>query len=772
MNPIIKKCHDFITSLNNKNINTIELKAYINLKKEVAIYLHEPAININSDKIHDINKYFENKKVDEKKLIEFCEELYPILGELFKPDEDINKISFERKVTEIKSKIPTERYFIHYPNRDEKCLVSELEINVIYDPSGKLEKIRDATIKQFSRQEKIDRIFKPIPLDGASHKTDRGNFFNISNEDDEIIFFGCFTEVSEKTEKSKKETKNTNIFQVTLKIGKVKREICLGCFSTISNINDSAIPFSGWVIFEQAPKDDFLYNEALKNYRNNEPSDKYAAIQHSLIRKTLSTLKYPKITELKDLPFYKSWEEIKNVYTGIYKVIFLHPNINSEDTVETAYLEVKNNGRCLLKLHYRENYLHGVARFDRDTLWIFLNETDAQVYNSRFIMSKNKESLFGVFSCISSKTNKPLSGRAMFEGKKIDSLEDVNAKTQSIPLSQYVFDKQERSFFIDSDEHITDGYSLSTIRNYRFSGELMNILAYMGDRSYYYFTYRIAEKFESSKNQTEDLSVIERNMVEIKRNGDVKFFIKNYIYEGGMSYLHNTLRLSLNNPERGFLEIFLECPRSDGYHDASIFHGISLWRSSKRIQAKTILLVEKKDTNQDNTIFFDFDNKDLFHKEDKNRGVLSYLSGHLNRFIFLSQKNLKKVRPRKKEHREVFFLAACSKGRMLLKEEKPETRELLKKECLGYLKEAMIHGYAAECFAGIPIQHQLLETGDESAFEKHLEAFPIDNEYRERIKEMALEKITLKQVILPGNDLSDGEIVDEIRKLWGWINDL
>ena len=189
---------------------------------------------------------------------------------------------------------------------------------------------------------------------------------------------------------------------------------------------------------------------------------------------------------------------------------------------------------------------------------------------------------------------------------------------------------------------------------------------------YYYYTF---------KKDGADTGpfIIERNLVTFGRNGNVSILASGILYEGYAYHLHKTLRLSLSNTRKGgFLEVFLEL--IDDRADLSankVLYGMSLWRSSSRIQGKTVVLsriekVAQKELNLKTEVFsflksdnkkFEKETKRIADEDQRGGGIMSYLRGQINRYMHATTHSSPEyIRPRDESFRKMHFLIACYYG--------------------------------------------------------------------------------------------------------------
>ncbi|GAA4445112.1 hypothetical protein GCM10023091_36250 [Ravibacter arvi] len=326
------------------------------------------------------------------------------------------------------------------------------------------------------------------------------------------------------------------------------------------------------------------------------------------------------------------------------------------------------------------------------------------------------------------------------------------------------------------------------------------------ENHFYYYTFK-----KGSPTETDFL--IERSLLVFNRNGTVTMYADSKNYVGNAYHWTNTLHLSLKHPEEGLLEMFFELDRNHTNLPAiRILYGASLWHSSKRIQAKAVVLSRYAGHPTEKGVkmmnFNDSEGRGQLQREDDlGGGVISYLRGETNRYLHgTTSSSPGRFRPRDKSSREIHFWAACGFGflsREFWKYEEKDTKHPEKKPVADekdppvvrllkdktedwrtsartHLHAAFVHGFAVN-FGGLEIDYRTALGNPAEIADAYLRKFFPGVSYEEkagilkdqhteislqRIGEITGEQALLKKAFESGGPLHDEELRKFASDLW------
>ena len=260
----------------------------------------------------------------------------------------------------------------------------------------------------------------------------------------------------------------------------------------------------------------------------------------------------------------------------------------------------------------------------------------------------------------------------------------------------------------------------STAHLFQMEDNLLKNLA--GD--YVYFALKIPSESDETLGgravPNQDQYRFIKAELRIETNGAASFFGIDYFnskieFEGTCQYSQNdVLQISLHDKGmRGrllTLQAYLVRERLQTPIKRPII-GISLWRE-EYLEGKIIALVRKHPDDSDPAGIIGLyphdgaDFKKRILNDQLYDGVLSYLSGKVNRFLHTPRKFHKgPFRPHQENHRRLYLGLA-----FYLSSRKPvdsKEQDAWRKKVESALREAWLHGFAASHFAGYPLEEAI-----------------------------------------------------------------
>ncbi|QMW05409.1 hypothetical protein [Spirosoma foliorum] len=298
-----------------------------------------------------------------------------------------------------------------------------------------------------------------------------------------------------------------------------------------------------------------------------------------------------------------------------------------------------------------------------------------------------------------------------------------NVVTDFLNRQEYAPIKIPKEFFVttsDMEKWLTSNSAKhkSTAHPFHMEDNLLKNLA--GD--YVYFALKIPSESDDALGgkaiPNQDQYRFIKAELRIETNGaayfsGIDYFESKIEFEGTCQYSQNeVLQINLHDQgKRGrllTLQAYLVRERLQTPIKLPII-GISLWRE-EYLEGKIIALVRKHPDDRDATgiigLYPQADLQKRILNDQLYDGVLSYLSGKVNRFLHTPRKFHKgPFRPHQENHRRLYFGLA-----FYLASRKPvdsKEEDAWSKKVKSALHEAWLHGFAASHFAGFPLEEAI-----------------------------------------------------------------
>lgn len=344
-------------------------------------------------------------------------------------------------------------------------------------------------------------------------------------------------------------------------------------------------------------------------------------------------------------------------------------------------------------------------------------------------------------------------------GADLNKTKVGNLVTNFLNREEYAPIKIPKRFF-------TDASSLEQwlIENTKKSKSLDN--EYLGKIAgeYVYFACKVPVE---SQSPIPEYSRIIKAFLKINQNGSVEFsgpdnFTNEISFQGECQYssLNEVLQINLYQ-EKGdrflTLQAYIKKERLNVKLANSPVIGISIWKE-EYLEGKIMALIPKNenDTCEDLGIlsirqadaqgYGALIDNDLLYN-----GVISYLSGKINRYLHTPKRfHEGPFRPHKQSHREAYFglayyLATSCEPTDNSKKLSWQTR------VKSALREAYLHGFASNIFAGRPIEDALNQAKQKINSEGKVE--PLYEELAQQLEEILAEQKKLKDCLT--NEMTD-----------------
>lgn len=496
-------------------------------------------------------------------------------------------------------------------------------------------------------------------------------------------------------------------------------------------------------------------------------------------------------------------------YVGTYTCYYMRL-VEKPPCFESSRIVVNPDGTATLQQHHVSDTTDGYVKVKENRLWFYFGEDEITekepvrflVYNTR--SERADPQLIGIFQ------SETLQGKVLVSGRMLMRMHTGPkqiAPLFSIPHTDLEYSQLEPdllAFFTDDTEshrNLTDGPYWQMVAE-RFKShedrQIINDLRKIGAHFYYYI-------FKNAGTDNEKEYILERNRIIFYENGTVVLNSAYCDYEGTASYQRKTIKLSLIDKKKGngFLEIFLDYnpEQVPSPKESLILYGASLWHSGNRIESKAIVLsrVESfidgewvelaKETKTLRFLPTEEAQQELEKLDVQTRGIVGYLRGEHNRYLQIPRQisrrlSYTEMRPRDKETREPYFMAACYLGSLITGASKfakkqnagipyrfiadtteastvPDLGALLE-ACMFQLKQAYLHGYACD-FAGLKLDPERAIKDKDYVMAEYQKSFPtvvLRAPYFintvTRIQEIAAEQLDLKAAFAPEGPLDSG----------------
>ncbi|ACT93054.1 hypothetical protein Dfer_1815 [Dyadobacter fermentans DSM 18053] len=472
----------------------------------------------------------------------------------------------------------------------------------------------------------------------------------------------------------------------------------------------------------------------------------------------------------------RDWKRIKDELRGWYTgEVFLHTPNDAFEKV-TFLLEINILGHCVLAFHNRRRELKGMLGFDGGAITMRLYHQDRYIVlaiRDQLVDDQYSGTFYGNTDI---KDDNQIFNQGHLILRKNASAD--NDEDHVVPVVSYEAQLETLTKQLKNHPNLLpDGQLLADLIAFQDPiPKNISLASLKLPEHFKYITFRIPDErrpprvgIPSTAYRFEkcDLTFEDNFQTVSLRSNPIKF--KGNVYFNGKVILMilNPVTESGANSNENFFTIQLDVSDIVEHKISGVdtIFGTSTWKSKKHLESKMVVLVKAESDDTESDVytmggFFTNPTKEELVKlniEDKKyRGAFSYLSGRLNRHIHVSTGNGIKtiLRPRDTQSREPYFHAAL----FLITHLNDSTKDIYKPKILTYLREAHMHQFASNYFAGNKLSTVRVD-----------EMAPtIDPEVIERLRQILLEQQTLADEFSILNNL-EKEVAETFKSLWPFL---